>query len=107
MIRAICVGNLVTDPELRYVGDKQTPLVSTRIACQSRGDTVFMDIEFWGKSAEVIAQYGHKGSCVAADCGIKTDEWQSDDGRKNRKHVLSCDTFNFVGGKKQEEKDGE
>jgi single-strand DNA-binding protein len=105
MIRGICVGNLVTDPELKYVGPNNSPLVATRIACQSRSTTVFMDIEFWGKTAEVIAQYGHKGSCIAADCRIKVDEWEGEDGRKNRKYVLSCEEFNFVGGGKKEKEE--
>jgi len=106
MIRTFCVGNLVEDPDLKYVGQNNIALVSTRIACPARGKTVFMNIEFWGKHAEVIAQYGHKGSCISADCQLKEEVWETE-GRKNYKFVLACDAFDFVGGKSKEEKEEE
>jgi len=53
-----------------------------------RDDTVFLDVEIWGRQAETLGQSLKKGSTVFVDGRLKMDEWTSKDGTRRSKLVV-------------------
>lgn len=95
----IGMGNLTSDPEMKYVG--QTPKTIFSIAInEKRGEkeeTIFVDVECWDKVAESVAEYKRKGDQVLVQGRWKMDEWEDQDGKKKRKWYVRADQVRFVG----------
>ncbi len=102
--KAILVGRLTADPELR-----QTPngisVISFSIACDrpySRGgerQTDFINIVAWRSTAEFIAKYFHKGNAIAIDGSIQTRRYTDKDGNNRTAFEVQADHVSFVESK--------
>jgi single-strand DNA-binding protein len=104
--KVILMGNLTRDPELRYT-PKGTAVAKIGLAVnrqwksesgEQKEEVTFVDIEAWGRQAEVIAQYMKKGSPLFMDGRLKLDTWED----KNTKQKVSklrvvLENFSFVG----------
>lgn len=92
-------GNVTRDLQLRYVGESKTPLVNFGIALNERyGDkesTTYVDIEFWGKKAEVLAEYVKKGDKIGITGGLRQDSWDKD-GKTHYKTFIKGTDFEFL-----------
>lgn len=56
-----------------------------------------IDIEIWGKSAEVVVDRCKKGDCIMVSGNIKRQDWNDKTtGDKRSKHVLSVSRFEFL-----------
>lgn len=86
--KAIIVGNLGADPELRYT-QSGTPVASFRVATterwkgqdgQMQESTEWVSIVAWGKLAEICGKYLQKGSKVYVEGSINTRKWQDNNG---------------------------
>jgi single-strand DNA-binding protein len=56
-----------------------------------------IDIEVWGKSAEVVVDRCKKGDCIIVSGNVKRQEWaDKTTGDKRTKHVLSVQRFEFL-----------
>ena len=56
-----------------------------------------IDVEVWGKSAEVIVDKLKKMDCILASGNIRRQEWNDKTtGEKRSKHVLSISRFEFM-----------
>ena len=56
-----------------------------------------IDIEIWGKSAEVVVDRCKKGDCIMVSGNIKRQDWaDKTTGDKRSKHVLSVSRFEFL-----------
>ena len=56
-----------------------------------------IDIEIWGKSAEVVVDLCKKGDCIMVSGNIKRQDWaDKTTGDKRSKHVLSVSRFEFL-----------
>lgn len=56
-----------------------------------------IDIEIWGKSAEVVVDRCEKGDCIMVSGNIKRQDWADKaTGDKRSKHVLSVQRFEFL-----------
>ena len=56
-----------------------------------------MDVEVWGKSAEVIAENLKKGDAILASGNVRMQEWtEKETGKNRRKHVLAVQRFEFL-----------
>lgn len=76
-------GRLTKDPEERYFADG-TAVSKFRIAVEaesSKQNADFFDCEAFGKTAEFINQYFHKGSRIEIVGKIKNNNYQTQDGR--------------------------
>jgi len=88
-------GNLVADPEYREVGD--TGVVKFRIISdrkytskgEKKTEATGIDLEAWGKTAELINQYVVKGQYVLVKGRLKEDRWQNSDGQNRSKIMIS------------------
>lgn len=64
---------------------------------QKREEVVFVDIEAWGKSAEILHKYLVKGKRIAIQGRLQLDQWvDKASGQKRSKHKLVVDSFTFI-----------
>ena len=74
---AVCVaGTCTKDAELKYVGEKQTPMCTFSLAVGKRQDTttIFANCKAW-RSLAVQASQVHKGDAVFAVGEIEENEY--------------------------------
>ena len=105
--KAILVGNLGRDPELRYTPGGQPvctfSLATTESWTNREGKrderTEWHRIVVWGKAAENCAQYLAKGRTVYVEGRIQTNEWEDREGQKRRTTEINAQTVQFLGGR--------
>ena len=86
--KAIIVGNLGADPEIRYT-QSGTAVASFRVATterwkgqdgQMQEQTEWHSCNAWGKLAEICGKYLQRGSKVYVEGSINTRKWQDKTG---------------------------
>ena len=104
--KVILAGNLARDIEIRYL-QSGTAVASTAIAVNrkfkasdgtTKDETMFIDITFWGRTAEIANQYLKKGSQVLVEGRLTLEQWDTD-GSKRSKHTVAVETLQMLGGK--------
>jgi len=105
--KVILIGNLTRDPEMRVTPNGHTicklglavsRAYSTRDG-ERREETTFVDIDAFGKQAEVISKYMRKGRPIMVEGRLKLDQWESNDGQKRSKLGVVLENFQFLGGR--------
>ncbi|MDV7393508.1 single-stranded DNA-binding protein, partial [Arthrospira platensis SPKY1] len=88
--KAIIVGRLGSDPEVRYT-QSNTPVATLSIATsekykdkngQMQESTEWHRAVAWGRTAEICQQYLKKGSMVYVEGPIQTRSWEDKNGEK-------------------------
>lgn len=105
--KVILIGNLTRDPEMRVTPNGHTicklGLAVSRAYSTRDGDrreeTTFVDIDAFGKQAEVISKYMRKGRPIMVEGRLKLDQWESNDGQKRSKLGVILENFQFLGGR--------
>jgi len=64
---------------------------------EKREETCFIDIDFFGRTAEIANQYLRKGSKILIEGRLKLDQWQDQNGQNRSKHSISVDTMEMLG----------
>ena len=108
--KIILVGNLTKDIEIRYT-QGGTAIAKTAIATsrkftsngEKKEEVCFVDITFFGRSAEVANQYIRKGSKILVEGRLNFEQWVGDDGQKRSKHSVIVETMQMLGSKKDEQ----
>lgn len=104
--KAIIMGNLVRDPEIRYTSSQQ-PVASFSVAInrtwkdrngEVKDDVTYIPVVVWGRMAENCSQYLHKGSGVLAEGRISVRSYEAQTGEKKYVTEVVADTVQFVGG---------
>lgn len=104
--QVILMGNLTRDVELRYT-PSGTPVTEIGLAVNDRkkdqqgnwvDETTFVDVTFWGRTAEVAGEYLSKGSPVFVSGRLKLDTWEKD-GQKHYKLRVVADRMQLLGGR--------
>jgi single-strand DNA-binding protein len=104
--KAILVGNLGRDAELRYTSGG-TPVASVRMATterftdrdgQKREDTQWHDVVIWGKTAESIHEYLTKGKQIYVEGRIQTRKWTDKEGKDRYNTEIRADRVVLLGG---------
>ena len=105
--KVILEGRLTRDIEVRYTQGGRA-IGNTGIAINNKYKTatgeqkeevMFIDLTFFGKTAEIANQYLRKGRNVLVDGSLKLDQWTAQDGSKKSKHTVSVSTLQMLGGK--------
>ena len=106
MNKVVLIGNLTRDIELRYtqsgycVGN--TGIAVTRKFKNAQGEpaeeTCFIDLKFFGRTAEVVNQYLRKGSKLAVEGRLKLEQWQDQSGQNRSRHVVEVESLEMLGG---------
>lgn len=104
-------GNLTREPELKYL-PKGTSICAIGIAVNRRWknevgeqkeEVTFVDCVAWAKTADLIAQYFRKGDPIYVEGRLTQESWDDKtSGQKRTKTKVTVESFQFVGGKKQE-----
>ena len=104
--KAILMGRLTKDPELRYT-QNNTPVCTFSIAVDRRyapqgqeKQTDFIDIVAWQKTAEFICKYFAKGRMIVVSGRIQRRVWEGTDGRKNYATEIVADDVYFGDSKR-------
>lgn len=104
--KVILMGNLTRDPEMR-VSKQGLSIVKLGLALnrkfstkdgERKEETTFVDVDAFGKQAEVITKYLHKGSPLMLEGRLKLDQWEAQDGQKRSKLGVVLESFQFVFG---------
>ena len=78
MNKAILIGRMVKDPELRFTPGSGTAVTSFNLAVDKyntatkQREADFIPVVVWGKQAESVANYMQKGSQMAVGGRIQT-----------------------------------
>lgn len=108
--KVILLGRLTRDPQLTYT-PTHTAIVDFGLATNrqwkgqdgsQREETCFVDCQMFGKRAEVINKYVHKGDQLFVEGRLKFDSWQAQDGSKRSKLRVTVENFEFIGGGKRQ-----
>lgn len=102
--KVILIGNLTRDPETRVTANGTTickiPLaVSRKFSTRDgerREETCFVDVDAFGKQAEVLAKYCTKGRPLCVEGRLKLDQWENKDGAKRNKLGVILENFQFL-----------
>jgi len=94
------VGNLTRDLEIINT-NSGTMLAKTGLAVNKKvqgvDKTMFIDITFFGKTAEVAMNYLHKGSKVAVSGSLELDQWDdAQTGAKRSKHTMAVNQMTML-----------
>ena len=102
--RAVLVGRLTRDPELRQLGSGSTlcrfSIASNRIFSQDgqkREEVSFFNCTAWGRQAEIIQQYCHKGKQVAIEGRLRQSSWQDNEGKKHSNVEIVVEQLQLLG----------
>jgi single-strand DNA-binding protein len=103
--KVILIGNLTRDPELRYT-PKGTAIARfglavnrtfTNEAGEKKDETTFVDIDAFGRTAEVVGQYLKKGRPVFVEGRLRYDTWDDKQtGQKRSKLGVVLESFQFL-----------
>ena len=84
--KAILMGRLTRDPELRHTGTG-TAVCSFSIAIDNgygeNRQTDFINCVAWNKTAEFVSNYFSKGKMIIVIGRISTRSWEGQDGKRN------------------------
>jgi single-strand DNA-binding protein len=102
--KAILIGNLTRDPELR-TGSSGVPVCTFTLAINRRfankqgvREADFLTIVTFKQKAELCARYLTKGRKVAVEGSIQTRTYDAQDGTKRYVTEIIADEVEFIGG---------
>jgi single-strand DNA-binding protein len=88
--KVILIGNLGNDPDVRYMPSGDA-VANIRLATsevwkdkntgERQDRTDWHNVVFFGKVAETVKQYLHKGSKIYVEGKLRTRKWQGQDGQ--------------------------
>ncbi|WP_420641051.1 single-stranded DNA-binding protein [Candidatus Leptofilum sp.] len=113
--KIIVVGNLGSDPEMRYMPDG-TAVTSFSVATNRRwtdrstgqpvDETTWFRVSVWGRQAETTNEYLSKGRKVLVEGQITPDRntggprlWTAQDGTVRASFEIRADSVRFLGGR--------
>src|SRR5438067_10664973 len=105
--KVILLGNLTRDPEVRYTprGSAVADLgiaVNRQYALENgekREEVTFVDVTFWGRTAEVAGEYFKKGRPIFIEGRLQLDTWvDKQSGQKRSKLQVIGETMQMLGG---------
>ena len=106
--KAIIVGNVGQDPEIRYMpsGSAVAELsVATteqwkdKSSGEKQERTEWHRITFYGRLAEIVGEYVRKGSQVYVEGSIRTEKWQDKQGNDRYTTKIIANEMQMLGGR--------
>ena len=104
MLNCIIIqGRFKADPELRYM-QSNTAVCSATLAVQRsrKGQdgeypTDWIDCVFWGKTAEHVKNWFHKGELAIVRGRLESRDWEDKNGNKRRSWEVQAESIDFCG----------
>jgi single-strand DNA-binding protein len=102
--KVVLVGNLTREIEMRPSnsgGAIANSVIVTSRKFKSQNDqqkeeVCFIDITFFGRTAEVAQQYLHKGSKLLIEGRLVFDQWTDQNGQKRSKHSVTVEIMQML-----------
>ena len=105
--KVILMGNLTRDPEVRVTPGGLT-ICKFTVACnrkfksqdgQEKEEVAFVDVDSFGKQAEVISKYFGSGKPILVEGLLRQDKWEDKTTKEKRsKLMVVLEGFSFVSG---------
>lgn len=105
--KVIIMGNLTRDPEIRTLPSGMS-VARLAIAAnrsyvdkegQKKEEVTYVDVDAFGKQAEVIGKFFTKGKPILIEGRLKLDQWEDKtSGEKKSRLGVVLEGFSFVGG---------
>ncbi len=102
--KVVLVGNLTRDIELRYIQTGtavgRTGIAVTRVYNsngEKKEETCFIDLNFFGRTAEIAGQYLSKGSKILVEGRLKFEQWTDQNGQNRNRHSISVESMEMLG----------
>ena len=106
--KVFLLGNLTRDPEVRYT-PKGSAVADLGIAVnrqytldtgEKREEVTFVDVTFWGRTAEVAGEYLKKGRSVFIEGRLQLDTWDDkQSGQKRSKLKVIGEMMQMLGSR--------
>ena len=105
--KVVLVGNLTRDVEIRY-SQSGSAIGNVGIATsrkwksqtgEQKDEVMFIDLTFFGRTAEIANQYLRKGSKVLVDGRLQFQQWTAQDGSKRSKHAITVENLQMLDSK--------
>ncbi len=102
-------GNLTRDPEVKIVGENRT-VASFGLAInrryrgsdgQQKEETCFLEIECWGRQAELVGQFLTKGRNCLIEGSLQYQQWTDKNNNKRSQVRVLAQRVHFIGGAQQ------
>jgi single-strand DNA-binding protein len=113
--KVILMGNLTRDPEVRSTPSGQTVtalgLAVNRVYYvggrdggqgEKKEEVSFIDVDFWARKGEVVAQYFKKGDPIFVEGRLTFRSWDDKDGNKRSKLSVTGENFEFINSGRKE-----
>lgn len=101
--KVILVGNLTRDIELRYsqggMAISKTALATNRKFSsngEKKEEVCFVDITFFGRSAEIANQYLRRGSKILVEGRLTFEQWVDQNNQKRSKHSVTVENMQML-----------
>ena len=106
--KALLIGNLGADPEVRYTAGGSA-VANVRLATaeswrdkdsgEQQERTEWHRVVFFGRLAEIVGEYLRKGSQVYVEGRIQTRKWQDRDGNDRYSTEIVANEMQMLGGR--------
>ena len=109
--RALLIGNVGNEPEIRTIGEN-AKVASFRLAVTERykdrngelkENTEWVNISAWNKSADIVERFVKKGSLLYIEGKLATRKWTDKDGNERFTTEIRADGIQLL-GKREEAK---
>ena len=110
--KVILMGNLTRDPEVKFLpsgtavanfGLAMNESYTDQQTGEKKDSTCFVDVEAWGRQAEIVGEYFSKGRPILVEGALKYDSWEAEDGTKRNRLKVRLIRFQFVGRRDEDE----
>jgi single-strand DNA-binding protein len=102
------IGNLGNDPEVRY-GKNGNAIANISLATaeswrdkdsgEQQERTEWHRVVFFGRLAEIVSEYLHKGSQVYVEGRLQTNKWQDKEGNDRYTTQIVANEMQMLGGR--------
>ena len=106
--KAIIVGNVGQDPEVRYMPSgsavaEVSVATSEQWKDKQSGEkqerTEWHRVTFFGRLAEIVGEYVRKGSQIYVEGSIRTEKWQDKNGQDRYTTKIIANEMQMLGGR--------
>ncbi|RMG59714.1 MAG: single-stranded DNA-binding protein [Deltaproteobacteria bacterium] len=112
--RVIIAGNLVRDPEVRFL-PSGTSVTNFTVAVNHtfrqnddvREEVSYFDVVVFGRQGENCAEYLSKGRAVLVEGRLRQRRWETNDGQRRSKVEIVAQNVQFLGSPRSEGREEE
>ena len=112
MNKIVLMGRIIKDPELRVLEESEKMVTKFIIAVErnfkgSDGTrkSDLIPVVMWGRKAEVLCEYGRKGTLLSLSGRLRTGSYEDRDGNKKYIAEVIAEDFKFIQNKPVPEKE--